>query len=495
MKELIHIHPNDTVAVAVREIRAGETIEQDGIRITAREPIPFGHKIALRPIAKGENVVKYGFPIGHALADIPAGGHVHVHNLKTNLEGELAYRYAPSAKQERQAAPGRTFEGYRRPNGTVGIRNEIWILPTVGCVNKTAEQIAAAANRELGGLCDGFFAFTHPYGCSQLGDDLRYTQRVLAGLAEHPNAAGVLFVGLGCENNGIESIKKDLQDPDDARFAYLVVQDSSDELGDALKLLEPLARRAAAEKRQSIPAEELVVGFKCGGSDAFSGITANPLCGRIADRLTASGGRAMLTEVPEMFGAETILMARCADEAVFSRCVSMINGFKDYYLSHHQVVYENPSPGNKAGGITTLEEKSLGCIQKGGKAAVTDILEYGGKCKTPGLSLLTGPGNDMVSCTNLTAAGANLILFTTGRGTPFGAPVPTVKISTNTALYERKGNWIDYNAGSILEGKPFETASDELFSLILDVASGRRQAQNERHGYREIAIFKDGVTL
>lgn len=498
MKHVIRIHPGDSVAVATGEISAGETLQAGALQITANEDIPFGHKIALRTINKGEAVVKYGFPIGHATTKIEAGSHVHGHNLKTNLEQKIEYRYAPSfpkARYNTKLLSGETFEGYIREDGRAGIRNEIWILPTVGCVNKTAEQIARLANERFSGMCDGFFAFTHPYGCSQLGDDQLNTQRILAGLAEHPNASAVLLLGLGCENNGIEAMKKHLADPNSPRLRYLIVQDTSDELGDALALLEPLANRAAAEKKQSIPVEKLVVGFKCGGSDAFSGITANPLCGRITDRLTASGGRAILTEVPEMFGAETILMERCKDKGIFDKCVGMISGFKEYYLRHNQAVYENPSPGNKAGGITTLEEKSLGCIQKGGSSTVTDILEYGGRCSAPGLTLLTGPGNDMVSCTNLTAAGANLILFTTGRGTPFGAPVPTIKISTNTALYKRKQNWIDFNAGCILEGKSFEDAEEELLSLILDIASKRKTAKNEQNGYREIAVFKDGVTL
>lgn len=498
MEKLIQISPGDNVAVCTAPLAAGESAAAGGGAVIAREEIPFGHKIALRRIPKGENVVKYGFPIGHAAADIEAGSHVHSHNLKTNLKGTLEYAYAPRATEPKTGAGiegGAAFEGYVRKNGRVGIRNEIWILPTVGCVNKTAERLAELANEKFAGMCDGFFAFTHPYGCSQLGDDQTHTQQILAGLAAHPNASGALILSLGCENNNLEVFKRFLQDPGDGRLRFLVTQEETDELEAGLALLGELAERAAAEKRGPVPAGRLTVGFKCGGSDAFSGITANPLCGRITDRLAARGGRAMLTEVPEMFGAETLLMARARDEAVFRDIVAMINGFKGYYQRYGQPVYENPSPGNKQGGITTLEEKSLGCVQKGGTATVTDVLPYGGFCTAPGLSLLTGPGNDMVSCTNLTAAGANLILFTTGRGTPFGAPVPTLKIASNSGLASRKPGWIDYDAGGILSGGSFGVAADELFRLVLDTASGNYRAQNEKHGYREIAIFKEGVTL
>ncbi|CDZ23703.1 Altronate dehydratase [[Clostridium] cellulosi] len=498
MEKLIRITPKDDVAVCTQEMEAGEKVTIGGTTVTALEKIPFGHKIALRDIKKSENIIKYGFPIGHATEDIKAGSHIHSHNLQTNLEGTLEYKYKPRAAAEEPTKcelAGKTFLGYRRKNGKVGIRNEIWIIPTVGCVNKSAELIAKAANERFAGMCDGIFAYTHPYGCSQLGDDQLYTQHILAGLVEHPNATGVLVLGLGCENNNIDVFKKFIHNIDEDRIKFLSTQDVEDEVEAALKLIRPLAERASAEKRVEIPVEELVIGFKCGGSDAFSGITANPLCGRITDRITSCGGRAILTEVPEMFGAETILMGRSLDEKVFNRVVSMVNGFKEYYQRHNQVVYENPSPGNKAGGITTLEEKSLGCIQKGGSAVVTDVLEYGERCVTKGLNLLTGPGNDMVSCTNMAAAGAHMILFTTGRGTPFGPPVPTIKISTNTGLFEKKPQWIDYNAGKILTGTSFEEAADELFSLILDTASGKYKTKNEKNGYREIAIFKDGVTL
>lgn len=474
------------------QIRISQT---DNVAVVTQENsvVPFGHKIALCDIKQGEKIIKYGHPIGYATTDIKSGSHVHTHNIRTNLSDVIEYSYKDNKRIYKSKNPV-NFNGYIRKNGKVGIRNEIWIIPTVGCVNKTAENIQMTAMEKYGHLCDGIYAYTHPYGCSQLGEDQKYTQKILSGLVNHPNAGAVLVIGLGCENNNIELFKTHIGDYDKDRVKFLVIQEVNDEISEALNIIKELAEKVSSEKRVQVSADQLVIGFKCGGSDAFSGITANPLCGRITDEITSQGGSAILTEVPEMFGAETLLMERAADEKVFKKIVNMINGFKDYFTSHKQVIYENPSPGNKAGGISTLEEKSLGCIQKGGQAKVTDVLEYGDYCTTKGLNLLTGPGNDIVSCTNMTAAGAHIILFTTGRGTPLGAPVPTLKISSNTSLAVRKAAWIDYNAGKILEGSDIETCKQELFDLIIKTASGRK-TKNEMHGYREIAIFKDGVTL
>ncbi|NLC52617.1 MAG: altronate dehydratase [Firmicutes bacterium] len=477
MKKFIRISPRDNVAVAIE----------------ATTTIPFGHKVALCDIGAGENIVKYGFPIGHATKDIKSGEHIHTHNLKTNLSGVVEYTYNKVHNVYREK-PARTFDGYLRKNGKVGIRNEIWIIPTVGCVNRTAELIQKEAGPKFGHLCDGIFAYPHPYGCSQMGADQSYTQKILAGLVNHPNAAGVLVLGLGCENNNIDVFRPFLGRYNEDRVKFLVTQNVTDEIDEALKIIGQLAEAASREKREKVGTDRLIIGLKCGASDAFSGITANPLCGKITDEITAEKGSAILTEVPEMFGAETILMDRATDQDTFYRIVHMINGFKEYYTTHNQVIYENPSPGNKAGGISTLEEKSLGCIQKGGQAEVTAVLDYGDTCSKKGLNLLTGPGNDIVSCTNMTAAGAHMILFTTGRGTPLGAPVPTVKISSNSGLAQRKPAWIDYNAGKILEGMRIEDCAGELLQFIIEVASGRK-TKNEEHGYREIAIFKDGVTL
>ncbi|MDR1629121.1 MAG: altronate dehydratase family protein [Oscillospiraceae bacterium] len=491
MKRLLKIHADDSVAVALEDLAKGTT--EDGLCLLA--DIPFGHKAAVCHVKAGERVIKYGYPIGIATQDIPAGAWVHSHNMKTALSDIIEYTYAPSPETVRPVLPEeRFFEGYRRTDGRVGIRNEIWILPTVGCVNKTAEQLAQKAGTLFGACCDGFFAYTHPYGCSQLGDDEGFTQAILAGLAKHPNTAGVLLLSLGCENNHLDVFLPKLGEYDKNRIRTLVTQDAGDELAEGMETLGQLALLAKQDKRERVPLSELVVGLKCGGSDAFSGITANPLCGCFADGLTALGGSIVLTEVPEMFGAETILMNRAADGRIFNETVGMINSFKNYYKRYNQVIYENPSPGNKKGGITTLEEKSLGCIQKGGKAAVRGVLSYGGALNKKGLNLLSGPGNDIVSTTALAASGAHMILFTTGRGTPLGAPVPTIKIATNTGLFERKPNWIDYNAGELLEHFDFARLTRDLWTLVLDTANGRT-TKNEENDYREIAIFKDGVTL
>ncbi len=444
-----------------------------------------GHKYARCDISVGEKVIKYGFPIGVATCDIQRGEHVHTHNVKTALGEMLSYQYEPHFVENKPAESVPTFMGYRRPDGSVGIRNDIWIINTVGCVNKTAERIASRC---------GCLSLPHPFGCSQLGGDQAVTQQTLRGLVRHPNAGGVLVLGLGCENNNIEVFKSVLGDYDPNRVKFLNAQEAEDEEAEACRLIAELRAYADGFQREPIPASALKVGLKCGGSDGYSGITANPLVGRFSDKLIACGGTSVLTEVPEMFGAETLLMERCESRAIFDKTVDLINHFKEYFTRHNQVIYENPSPGNKAGGITTLEEKSLGCVQKGGSSKVVDVLDYGDVLQKPGLNLLNGPGNDMVAVTNLTAAGAHLILFTTGRGTPLGAPVPTVKLSTNSALAEKKANWIDFDAGRLLSGTSMETLCDELFDYVLSVADGK-QTKNEQNGYREISIFKDGVTL
>jgi altronate hydrolase len=494
--ETVRIHPADNVVVATMDLPAGHGVEAEGRRVALREEVPAGHKIALRDLAPGEPVVKYGFPIGVVTEPVPAGGWVHSHNLRTGLSGTLEYRYEPVRRGGAVAASMPTFLGYRRPNGRVGTRNEVWIVNTVGCVNTAAERIARAASERFAGRVDGVHAFSHPYGCSQLGDDLENTRRVLAGLIRHPNAGGVLVLGLGCENNQMAQLLALAGEVDAARIRFFNTQDVVDEVEEGIDRVEELVRAMEGDRRVECPASELVLGHKCGGSDGFSGISANPLVGRIADRLTALGGGVILTEVPEMFGAEQVLMNRAASEEVFQGVVAMVNDFKEYFLRHGQPVYENPSPGNKAGGLTTLEEKSLGAIQKGGQATVSRVLRYGEPASVGGLSLLEAPGNDGVSSTAMVASGATLLLFTTGRGTPLGFPVPTLKVSSNSAIAAKKPHWIDFNAGALLDGTAtLDGLADELLALVLDVASGRRLANNEKHGYREIAIWKEGVTL
>ena len=444
-----------------------------------------GHKYALVDIKKGENVIKYGSPIGHATVDIPVGEHVHTHNVKTNLCGNLEYTYNHKDYGILPVKSDLYFEGYVRPNGDVGIRNDIWIVNTVGCVNKIAEAIAKETGAKF---------FSHPYGCSQLGEDNALTQKVLCGLINHPNAAGVLVLGLGCENNNIGEMKKVIGEYDPNRVKFLNCQDVEDEIAEGVSIIRGLQEYASAFKREKISITRLRLGLKCGGSDGYSGISANPLVGSLCDKTVSFGGSCVLTEVPEMFGAEHLLMERCVDRETFDKTVKLINDFKDYYTRHNQVIYENPSPGNKAGGITTLEEKSLGCVQKGGLSPVVDVLDYGDTLSKNGLSLLNGPGNDIVAVTNLTACGVHMVLFTTGRGTPLGGPVPTVKISTNKALAEKKSGWIDFDASPILEGEPMEQITNRFLDYIIEVASGK-QTKNEEKGFSEIAIFKDGVTL
>ena len=495
MKELIKINANDNVVIALRNFSAGETIVVDNDSISLVNDIERGHKIALRDIQIGEDIIKYGYPIAVAYAPIKKGEHVHVQNVKTKLGEVMDYTYSPSFATLPHQNKHLTFQGYRRANGEVGIRNEIWIVPTVGCVNGIAEQIIREFKAELGGVLEvDIEVFKHNYGCSQLGDDHKNTKTILSDIALHPNAGGVLVLGLGCENNKIDEFEQGLGAFDKNRIKFLSTQKVQDEVHDAIALLKDIYAVVKEDKREPIPMSELKVGLKCGGSDGLSGITANPLVGYFSDFLIAQGGTTTLTEVPEMFGAETILMNRCTNEEVFEKTVHLINDFKQYFIDLKQPIYENPSPGNKAGGISTLEDKSLGCTQKGGIATVVDVLKYGERLKTKGLNLLSSPGNDLVSTTALGAAGCHIVLFTSGRGTPFGSFIPTLKIATNSELAKNKPHWIDYNAGPLAEDKSFDEGLDELVDKVIRVASGEK-ANHEKSGFREIAIFKSGVTL
>lgn len=494
MADFMRITPRDNVAVALNALKAGTEIAVDGQSIQLTEDIPAGHKLALTDLPAGSAVIKYGFPIGTTTRDVPRGSHVHVHCLRTGLSGELDYAYRPTHPQVVRQAP-QSFLGYPRRDGRVGVRNELRILPTVGCVNDVARLLEREAQSLVGGGVERVCAFPHPYGCSQMGDDQDNTRQILANLAAHPNVGGVLVLGLGCENSGVNEIRAHMGDYDPARVRFLICQQEEDEVSAAMALLTELAEAMRGETRVPCPASKLVVGLKCGGSDGFSGITANPTIGGFSDLLIAQGGSTILTEVPEMFGAETILMDRCENEALFHKTVALINDFKRYFEAHHQTIYENPSPGNKAGGISTLEDKALGCTQKSGFSPVRDVLRYGETVRTAGLNLLSAPGNDLVAATALAAAGAQIVLFSTGRGTPFACPVPTVKIASNTPLSEKKHAWIDFNAGALLtEGKTLPELSAALMAFVLETASGR-QVCAERHGFHDLAIFKTGVTL
>lgn len=495
MQDFIKINKDDNVAVALKPIAKGTTVNVAGTDVTTLEDVPQGHKFAIKPIKKGDAVIKYGFRIGYAQADVEVGGWIHTHNLRTALGELLDYTYNPEGHKDVEPTDEAYFEGYMRENGKVGVRNEVWIIPTVGCVNSIARAIEATARLNKPEGVDEVVAFTHPYGCSQTTEDQENTRTVLADLINHPNAGAVLVLGLGCENSRIEVLKNYIGEVNPDRVKFLQVQDVEDEQETAAEIMEELMNYAAAFKREKVSAKELVIGMKCGGSDGLSGITANPTVGLFSDMLVSKGGTTILTEVPEMFGAETILMDRCANRELFDKTVCLINDFKEYFIKNGQEIYENPSPGNKDGGITTLEDKSLGCTQKSGSSLVKGVLAYGERVQNKGLNLLSAPGNDLVASTACAAAGAQIVLFTTGRGTPFASPVPTVKIATNSRLAGRKGNWIDFNAGRLVtDDVPMEQLADELFQLVLDVASGRR-VKAELAGFHDLAIFKQGVTL
>lgn len=492
----IKINPADSVVVCLRPFQKGETIEVDGKSITLLQDTPAGHKVLINDAAQGENIIKYGYPIGHAKEDLKSGQWVNENNLKTNLSGTLTYEYHPVNEKLCIPADSRTFNGYRRKNGEVGIRNEVWIVPTVGCVNGIAERLASQLEKEtqLEGI-DAVHAWHHNYGCSQLSGDHENTRKVLRDIVLHPNAGAVLVLSLGCENNQPDDFMAMLGDYDHDRIKLLVTQKvEGDEVEAGMEILRGLYNIAKQDKREACPLNELRVGLKCGGSDGFSGITANPLVGEFSDFLVAQGGTSILTEVPEMFGAETILMNRCETPALFEQTVKLINDFKEYFLSHGEPVGENPSPGNKAGGISTLEDKALGCTQKCGRAPVSGVLGYGDRLQVKGLNLLSAPGNDLVASTALAASGCQIVLFTTGRGTPFGTFIPTMKISTNSNLFHNKPNWIDFNAGQLVEGRPMKEVLNDFIDKIISVANGE-PSQNEKNGYREISIFKNGVTL
>ena len=488
----IKINPDDNVAVALQDLSKGEVVEG----VVLQMDIPRGHKIVLQALRAGDNVIKYGFPIGHVTQDAPAGTLVDHTCIKTNLEGLLDYSYNPNLVEIEKSKKTYTFKGYRRTDGQVGIRNQIWVIPTVGCVNGICDQIVKQFNAEVRkeGSVDAVVAFPHNYGCSQLGGDHENTRTVLADMVHHPNAGGVLVVSLGCENNQLDAFRELVGPVDETRVRMFVCQKVEDEVAYGVQLLKEIYAVVSKDVREDVPVSELRVGLKCGGSDGLSGITANPLLGVFSDWIVAQGGTTVLTEVPEMFGAETILMNRCQDRATFDKTVSLINDFKEYFMKQGMPVYENPSPGNKAGGISTLEEKSLGCTQKCGKSIVRSVLKYGERLSVKGLNLLSAPGNDLVASTALGAAGCQIVLFTTGRGTPFGSFVPTMKIATNTPLAEGKPNWIDFNAGVLAEGRPMEEVSARFIDFVLAAASGA-PVNNEKNGWREIAIFKQGVTL
>lgn len=495
MNKYIKINPADNVCVAITDLPEGEILAADDKNIVIKNSIPTGHKFAVKTIKANGNVIKYGYAIGHALVDIAEGEHVHTHNVKTNLHDNLQYAYHPVHPVLNIPKSDVKINAYKRFDGKVGIRNELWIVPTVGCVNGQAQIIIDRIKKELDvSHIDDIRVYTHNYGCSQLGDDHENTKQALVAIANHPNAGGVLVMSLGCENNQQFAFKEAMGNFDSNRVKFLISQQVSDEIETGFELMKELVEYMKNDKREELPLSSLKIGLKCGGSDGFSGITANPLLGRFSDWLIAQGGTTILTEVPEMFGAETILMNRCSSEEVFHESVNLINNFKDYFRKNEQPIYENPSPGNKAGGISTLEDKSLGCTQKGGNSEVMDVLDYAEPATVHGLNLLNAPGNDLVSSTALGLSGCQMVLFTTGRGTPFGSFVPTMKISTNSKLFNFKNGWIDFNAGTLLEGDTMDVVLNNFINFVVETCNGKK-LKHEQTGFKEIAIFKTGVTL
>lgn len=496
MKSTIQIHSTDNVAVALRDLQQGEQIEVGGQLVQLAQNVVRGHKFAISLIDSGQNIIKYGLPIGHALATILPGEHIHSQNAKTNLSDLDEYQYEPEFSELPTQMADRDISIYRRANGLVGIRNELWIIPTVGCVNGIARMIQQRFLKETSQAegIDGVHLFTHPFGCSQLGQDHINTRVMLQNMVRHPNAGAVLVIGLGCENNQVDVFRETLGEVDEERVRFMICQKFDDEVEAGVQRLHELYQAMLADKRVAGKLSELKFGLECGGSDGLSGITANPLLGRFSDYVIANGGTSVLTEVPEMFGAERILMSRCRDEATFDKTVSMVNDFKSYFIAHQQPIYENPSPGNKAGGITTLEEKSLGCTQKAGQSPVVDVLKYGERLSRPGLNLLSAPGNDAVATSALAGAGCHMVLFSTGRGTPYGGFVPTIKLATNSELANKKPHWIDFDAGKLIRDTPMDQLLVEFVELIVNVANGQ-PSKNEINDFRELAIFKSGVTL
>lgn len=493
MQSTITIHPADNVAVALRDLPCGEITAAESPLL---QEVARGHKFALRAIAAGENIIKYGLPIGHARVAIAAGEHIHAHNAKTNLSDLDTYQYQPELVTVPPQMADREVQVYHRKNGLLGIRNELWLIPTVGCVNGIAKQIQQRflnETQQATGI-DGVYLFTHQLGCSQLGDDHLNTRTMLQNMVHHPNAGAALVIGLGCENNQVDVFRATLGEVDETRVRFMALQKFDDEVEAGVELLHELYAAMRGDKRQPGKLSQLKFGLECGGSDGLSGITANPLLGRFSDYVIANGGTSVLTEVPEMFGAERILMSRCRDQSTFDKTVSMVNDFKQYFISHHQPIYENPSPGNKAGGITTLEEKSLGCTQKAGQSQIVDVLKYGERLTERGLNLLSAPGNDAVATSALAGAGCHMVLFSTGRGTPYGGFVPTVKLATNSELAAKKPHWIDFDAGQLLQGVTMDQLLEQFVELITRIASGK-QTNNELNDFRELAIFKSGVTL
>lgn len=488
MNTLLRLHPKDNVALALRPLPSGARVSVEGISLFTRDPIPYGHKVALVSIPKGGRIIKYGYPIGRAVRSISPGEHVHVHNTESGrAHGDTA---RPVIREESSLIPRfpqDTFLGFRRQDGRVGVRNHVLVMASVHCVNGGVERIG----REVPGVV----ALPHIYGCSQLGEDLAQTRRVLEGYVSHPNVGATLIVGLGCEALPTRELVDGLRDRG-YRVELLLLQEiggSRAAVRKGKELAAELLGEVGKLRPEPVPLSELVVGVECGGSDAWSGVTANPAVGAIADALVAHGGTVILSEVTEFIGAEHILAARAISPEVGKAILRAVARREGVAVEMGvDLRGAQPSPGNMEGGLTTIEEKSLGAIVKGGTTPVREFLGYGERPSARGLVVMDTSGNDLESVTGMVAGGAQVVLFTTGRGTPVGNPiVPVIKISSNTPLYERMRDDLDFDAGSILRGEPPTSVAARLAALLLEVAGGR-PTQAEVWGHREFAIEPRG---
>lgn len=496
----IKLYPQDTVALATSELKKGQTVTVDGETITLLDDIPNAHKIALKDFETGEAVRKYDNIIGYASKPIKKGEWIHSHNEVTGLGKSKEYTYDFNPISIFPGESDKTFMGYDRADGGAGIRNHLAIISTVFCANGPLRKLARMAEAKYPATenFDGIIAFDQEFGCSQTGKDLVTTCKIIAGIAKNANFGGVLLVSNGCEMAIPSVLEQYMGDYDKKRIRTLTLQEVEDEFTAGMELIDEIMEEMKDDKRTPININRLHIAMNCGGSDGYSGITANTLLGTLCDTLVKEGAIMNMTEVPEMMGAEHILMNRAADKSIFDDIVKMMYDYDAYFARYGEKAADNPTQGNKAGGLTTLEEKSLGCIQKGGHCAVMEVLEYGERATKNGFVLVSGPGNDLAGVSGQIAAGAVLTIFTTGRGTPCGFAGPTFRLASNTALATRKSNWIDYDAGRLLTAKTpeeVEALNKELYDAIMATVNGQYRTRTEENGYYILGALKDGVTL
>jgi len=495
----IHLHPTDNVAIARVQLGAGTELRVAGQRLEVKEAISAGHKIALVAIPQGAVVLRYGQVIGRARQPIERGRHVHTHNLAfEELHFDYEYPSGETPLPARRASP--TFLGYPREDGSVGTRNYIAVVAASNCAAHTAEMIARSFDGEsLPANIDGVVAFPHGEGCGHtIGPDTAQLRRTLAGVLAHPNVSAAVILGLGCEVNQIEHYLGP-NAPRTSRLVGMTLQSSGGTRGAVTAARAEIARlmeQCSAEQRKEVPASGIVLGLNCGGSDSFSGITANPALGVCSDMLAELGATAVLAETTEIFGAEHLLVRRARNRQVAEKLLSFVQGYKQYLTRFAGSFDDNPSPGNKEGGLTNIIEKSLGAVAKAGTSPLTDAVDYAEPVHTPGFVFMNTPGYDPVSLTGLAAGGCNLIAFTTGRGSAIGFPsVPVLKIASNSHTYRRMQDNMDINAGTIADGeKSVQQVGGEIFEMLLRVASGER-TRAESLGHQEFVPWRIGPVL